>query len=115
MTGSMLGDVTDLDELESGRRREGVIFGAESFAWKALTGLGPLIAGIVVDLVGLSERVSSENVPDSIVSGLGLAQGGVMTLMFGLALWFISRYELDQRRHGEVLAALEARAGAGTG
>ena len=83
LMGSMLGDVTDLDELEHGRRREGVIFGAESFTWKALTGLGPLGAGIVVDLVGLSQGVSPDAVSPQAVTALGLAQGGIMTLMFG--------------------------------
>lgn len=109
VTGSMLGDVTDLDELEGGRRREGVIFGAESFSWKALTGLGPLGAGIVVDLVGLSDGVPLDAIPESVVMGLGLAQGATMTLLFGLALFFISRYDLDRQRHAQVLAQLAAK------
>ena len=108
LTGSMLGDITDLDELESGRRREGVIFGAESFSWKALTGLSPLISGIVIDLVGLSETVDPEAIPEGIVTGLGLAQGGVMALFFGLAILFISRYDLNRRRHAQVLTELAA-------
>jgi Na+/melibiose symporter-like transporter len=109
LVGSMLGDVTDLDELEHGQRREGVIFGAESFTWKALTGFGPLGAGIVVDLVGLSGEVSPDAVASETVTGLGLAQGGIMTVMFGLALFFTSRYALDRGRHARVLEALAAR------
>lgn len=107
--GSMLGDVTDLDECEGGRRREGVIFGAESFSWKALTGLGSLVAGVVVDVVGLSESVSPEAIPETTVTALGLAQGGSMALLFALALVFTSRYDLDRIRHREVLAALATR------
>ena len=110
LTGSMLGDVTDQDELQSGRRREGVILGAESFTWKAFTGLGPLITGIVIDVVGLSEKVSVDDVPERIVMGLGIAQGGVMAVCFVLALFFISRYDLSRRRHGEILARLSERA-----
>jgi Na+/melibiose symporter-like transporter len=110
MMGSMLGDVTDQDELESGRRREGLIFGAESFTWKALTGLGPLVAGVVVDLVGLSAEVAPETAPPEVATGLGLAQGGVMTLCFALALFFISRYDLNRARHRTILAGLAERA-----
>jgi Na+/melibiose symporter-like transporter len=109
LMGSMLGDVTDLDELEHGRRREGVIFGAESFTWKALTGLGPLGAGIVVDLVGLSKGVSPDAVSPEIVTALGLAQGGAMTVMFGFALYFTNRYDLDRKRHAGVLEALSTK------
>ncbi len=109
LTGSMLGDITDLDELEQGRRREGVIFGAESFTWKALTGLGPFVAGVVVDLVGLSEEVAPDAASAEVGVGLGLAQGVVMTLFFGLAVFFISRYDLNRRRHSGILEGLAAR------
>jgi Na+/melibiose symporter-like transporter len=109
MLASMLGDICDLDEVEGGRRREGVIFGAESFAWKALTGLGPLAAGLVIDWVGLSERVSPESVSNDVVVGLGLTQGVLMFSFFCLALFFISRYDLTRTRHDRVLAELEAR------
>jgi GPH family glycoside/pentoside/hexuronide:cation symporter len=106
---AMLGDITDLDEFESGRRREGVVFGAESFTWKALTGLGPLVSGLVIDLVGLGGSVDPADIPGSVVTGLGLAQGGVMALLFGLALIFISRYDLSRERHAQVLDALRTR------
>ena len=59
-----------------GRRREGVIFAAESFSWKALTGLGPLLAGLVIDAVGLQPGAAPGEVAASTVTALGLAQGG---------------------------------------
>jgi Na+/melibiose symporter-like transporter len=108
MMGSMLGDVTDQDELAHGRRREGVIFGAESFTWKALTGLGPLVAGLVVDGVGLSESTDPAAVSAGTRTALGLAQGGVMAVCFALAVGFISRYDLDRRSHEEILESLRA-------
>jgi Na+/melibiose symporter-like transporter len=113
MVGSMLGDVTDADELAGGRRREGVIFGAESFSWKALTGLGPLLAGIVIDVVGLSDVTAPEQVASSTVNALGLAQGGVMFVFFVLAIFFVSRYDLTRSRHDQILAALRERKGGG--
>jgi len=109
MVGSMLGDVTDYDELAGGRRREGVIFAAESFSWKALTGLGPLLAGLVIDAVGLQPGAAPGEVAASTVTALGLAQGGVMFVFFVCAVFFISRYDLDRARHEQILAALRAR------
>ena len=110
LTGSMLGDITDQDELEYGRRREGLIFGAESFTWKALTGLGPLGAGIVIDLVGLSEKVAPEDVQPELVASLGLAQGSFMLSLFIIAVFFISRYDLNRERHRQIVASLDERA-----
>ncbi|MBW2314412.1 MAG: MFS transporter [Deltaproteobacteria bacterium] len=110
MGGSMLGDLTDLDELEQGRRREGVLFGAESFGWKALVGIGSLIAGFTVDLVGLEPGMAPEDVPVELSNLLGLAQGGVMTVLMVVALIFIRQYDLTRARHREVRDTLEARA-----
>ena len=109
MVGSMLGDITDQDELEHGSRREGLILGAESFAWKALTGLGPLAAGLVIDGVGLSEKARPEEVPADVVQALGLAQGGLMVVFFALSIFLIRRYDLDRARHAGILDALRER------
>jgi Na+/melibiose symporter-like transporter len=109
MVGSMLGDISDDDELTNGRRREGVIFGAESFSWKALTGLGPLMAGLVIDAVGLSDKVKPEEVAAETVTALGLAQGGVMFVFFVLAIFFISRYDLTRGKHERILEQLRER------
>jgi Na+/melibiose symporter-like transporter len=113
MLASMLGDITDDDELRGGRRREGVIFGAESFGWKALTGLGPLLAGVVIDLVGLSDRARPDEVATATVNALGLVQGGVMFVFFVLAIFFVSRYDLSRSRHARILAELQERRAGG--
>jgi Na+/melibiose symporter-like transporter len=109
MLGSMLGDITDQDELEHGKRREGIIFGAESFAWKALTGLGPLAAGLIIDAVGLSDKVAPEDVQEGVVTSLGLAQGGIMVVFFALSIFFLSRHDLPRSRHEAIIAELESR------
>jgi GPH family glycoside/pentoside/hexuronide:cation symporter len=106
MGASMLGDVTDLDESAQGRRREGIIFGAESLGWKALVGIGTLIAGFTVDAVGLAPGAAPETVPLEVSNRLGLAQGGVMTFLMAVALLFIRRYDLGRARHEEVLRRL---------
>jgi Na+/melibiose symporter-like transporter len=110
VVGSMIADVTDLDELQSGSRREGVFFGAESFAWKALAGFGALFAGLVVDLVGLTQGMRAEDAGPAIVRNLGLSLGVTMTVLIGLAVFFIRRYDIDRARHAQIRAALDTRA-----
>jgi GPH family glycoside/pentoside/hexuronide:cation symporter len=108
--GSMLGDITDLDELRHGRRREGVIFGAESFGWKALVGIGSLIAGFTVDSVGLTPGMDPASISPALANRLGLAQGAVMTVFFIAALFAIRGFDLTRARHAEVRAEIESRA-----
>jgi Na+/melibiose symporter-like transporter len=106
---SMLGDVTDLDELEHGRRREGIIFAAESFGYKALRGFGSLLAGLVVDAVGLEAGLPPEAVEASVSSRLGIAQGLTMFVLVALSLLLIRGYDIDRERHARIRAALAER------
>ncbi len=109
MTGSMLGDVTDLDEATGGRRREGVIFGAESLAYKMFVGLGPVLAGLVVDSSGIGPDTPPGEAPAGAVAALGLGQGGSMLLLFLASLVFLVRYDLTRERHAEVLQRITER------
>jgi Na+/melibiose symporter-like transporter len=107
--GSMLGDVTDLDELETGQRREGLILGAESFGWKAVSGLGPLLAGLVVDAVGIETGMTPETAPPEIGRKLGLALGTTMVTLLSLGWLALSRYDLTRERHAAIRARLDNR------
>jgi Na+/melibiose symporter-like transporter len=105
---SMMSDVCDEDELLHGRRREGIFFGAISFAAKAFFGVGSLIAGLVVDLVGLEPGAQPGEVSPDVVQGLGLALGLSVLLLVGLSIAVFSRYDLSRERHAELRARLDA-------
>lgn len=107
---SMMADVTDEDALRFGRRREGIFFGAASFSAKAAFGVGSLIAGFVVDLVGLVAGAHPDEVGPRVVNGLGFTLGFATLVLCGLSLAFFSRYRLDRERHAEIRAALAASA-----
>jgi len=105
---SMMADVTDEDALAHGRRREGVFFGAVSFSAKAAFGVGSLIAGFVVDAVGLLPNQAPESVGPRVVEGLGYTLGLSILLLCGASLAFFSRYRLSRQRHAEIQAQLDA-------
>ena len=88
MTGSsaMMADITDADELESGRRREGIFFGAVALIAKASIALGSIIAGAVVDLVGLVPGTDPSEVAPSVANHLGLVQGFTLLVLVGASL-----------------------------
>jgi Na+/melibiose symporter-like transporter len=109
---AMMADVTDEDALRHGRRREGVFFGAISFAAKAFFGVGSLIAGLVVEWSGLPPRALPESVAPQVVRDLGLALALSIALLVGLSIACFARYDLTRARHAQVRRALEAREGA---
>ena len=53
MLDSMMADVVEDSELETSRRSEGLFYAARSFASKAVSALGIVLAGSIVSLVGM--------------------------------------------------------------
>ncbi len=111
VVGSMMADITDEDALQSNRRREGIFFGALSFASKAASGLGVVIAGVVYDAVGLYQGLDPLDAPPEIEMRLGWITGGVILILVSLSLVFLSRYSLTRERHQEIRRALDERDG----
>ena len=102
----MMADVTDEDELVSRRRREGIFFGATSFAAKAAFGIGGLIAGFIVESVGITKMQSAAEAGPGVVRQLGLAHGLTILVLITLSALVFSRYDLTRQRHAEISAAL---------
>lgn len=113
--GSMMADVADSHEVSSGRRQEGIFFGAAAFAGKAASAFGHLIAGITIDVIGFPARAEPGTVAPEKLTELGLFYGPIMAVGMVIGIVYFMRYDLDQHRHAEILATLDARRqGSGT-
>jgi GPH family glycoside/pentoside/hexuronide:cation symporter len=110
LSGSMMADVTDEDELVSGIRREGIFFGAHSFGMKVANGVGAAIGGILYDFVGLTQGVSPADAPASAGWQLGLTSGVLIAIMVGAGTLYFRHYDLSRARHAAIRAELDARA-----
>jgi Na+/melibiose symporter-like transporter len=95
---SMMADVTDEDEARTGRRREGVFFGATSFAAKAFFGVGSLLAGLVFDAVGLAKGMAVADAPATVVRDLGVILVVSILVLVGASLLIFARYDLTRER-----------------
>lgn len=107
--GSMMADVADEDELAHGQRREGIFFGAVSFAAKAALGVGAQVAGLVLDLVGLVPGSDPDTVSTDVVRNLGLVLGITVIAVVGLSMRIYLTYDLTRARLTAVRAQLEGR------
>jgi glycoside/pentoside/hexuronide:cation symporter, GPH family len=103
---SLAADILDELELATGDRKEGVIFAASAFVGKATTGAGALLAGVAIDLSGISPGDQMGTVPDNILQSLGWF---TLALTAGLALvayFFNSRLRLGRADHERVKSEL---------
>ena len=74
MISSFTADIVDEQEHKTGFRQEGLFYAVESFAGKAVGGMGSLIGGVVLDLVAFPSGAAPGAVPDDAFSvhvGLG--------------------------------------------
>ena len=104
---SMTADVCDLDELATGKRREG-IFGA-IYWWMVKLGfaVAGLLSGAIMAFVAFTPGAAVQ--PAGAVDGLRLFYSGVPIVGTLLALWIMRNYDLDEKRAMEVHAELERR------
>jgi glycoside/pentoside/hexuronide:cation symporter, GPH family len=104
---SMTADVCDLDELATGKRREG-IFGA-IYWWMVKLGfaVAGLLSGAIMALVAFTPGAAVQ--PEGAVDGLRLFYSGVPIFGTLLAMWIMRDYDLDEKRAIEVNAEIARR------
>ena len=107
--GSMMADIADEHELQSGRRQEGIFFGALSFSGKGASGIGNLVGGVALDLIAFPPAAVPGAVPAEILQRLGMTYGPLVMGFAIVSVWCYTHYDLDRERHAEILDALEKR------
>jgi len=104
---SMTADVCDMDELTSGKRREG-IFGA-IYWWMVKFGfaIAGLLTGVIMSLVGFDASAAIQT--EGAVTGLRLFFSGIPILGTLGAMWVMWNYDLTEKKANEIKKELAAR------
>ncbi|MDB2549575.1 MFS transporter [Porticoccaceae bacterium] len=107
---SMTADICDMDELETGERREGT-FGA-IYWWMvkfgaAVAGAG---SGLILSLIGFDQNVAVQS--DETLALLRLSYILIPCIGTSLAIFVMRNYDLDEQKANEIRAQLDARAAA---
>ena len=109
---SMMPDVIELDELNTGQRREGIFYGFMVLLQKVGLAVGLFIVGQSLELAGFRETVPGQPTPIQPASALlaiRIAIGPLPTiaLIFGLILAYF--YPITREVHAEILLKLKER------
>ena len=102
---SMVGDIADEVELDSGKRQEGILFATVGFMQKLNTGLGSFFAGQVLNFINFDR---SNHTAEQAYT-LAFVQGPITTLLMIVPLIIFSFYSLSSIRHKEIIESLKSR------
>ena len=109
---SMVPDIIEYDEVQTGQRREGSYYAFASFFQKLATGAAIWSMGQALALTGYMTPTSGEPLPvqpEAAVQAIRLFMGPVPVLLLVLAILFAWRYPISRERHRALRDQLAAR------
>ena len=102
---SMTADVCDLDELQTGKRREGVLGAVYWWMVKLGFGIAALLGGFILSVVGFD----AENVTESAVTGMRMFYTLLPIAGVIGAILMMKSYDITEEKAQEIKAKLEER------
>lgn len=109
---SMIPDVIDLDELQTGQRREGIFYGFMVLLQKFGLALGLFLVGIALESAGFIEATAGQALPDQPLSALNAirwAIGPIPTVCLIAGIGLTLFYPINRQRHDEIMLKLSER------
>ena len=107
---SMIGDVVDENELDTGLRQEGLFYSARAFFAKASFSFGHFVAGVGLDLfVRFPSLAVPGEVDADVLFRMGILAGPIMGIASFIAVFFYGKYHLTHSMHTKIIDDIEER------
>ncbi len=109
---SMLPDVIELDELKTGKRREGIFYAFMVLLQKMGLALGLFLVGLALENTGFISSTPGQPVPiqpDSALLAIRIAIGPLPTLILLIGLLLAYFYPISREVHAEILLQLREK------
>ncbi|WP_322496355.1 MFS transporter [Chloroflexus sp.] len=106
---SMMPDVIELDELETGQRREGMFYGFMVLLQKMGLALGLFLVGLALQVAGFNENLPPGQQPESALLAIRLLIGPLPTVILICGMILTAFYPITKASHAETLARLAER------
>lgn len=106
--GSMMADVVEQSQAQTGRRSEGVFFAGSFFIQKCTGGVGIGLAGLILWLASFPDGAKPGEVPEATIDRLTIVFTLCYLALGWTAAWFYARFPFGKAEH-------EARIAAGSG
>lgn len=109
LVSSMVADVAESSEMQTGRRSEGLFFAARSFAGKVVSGVGVFIGATIIAFVGIPRGADPQDVDPSIMTNFALFYVPTIMFIYFVSIIIVSFYKITRDGHNERIELLRQR------
>lgn len=109
ISASLIADILDQHELNTGYRQEAMFNAAVVFCIKATSGLGILFGGLILSVINLPVQSLPSEVPQDTINLLGLIVGFVLPLFHLIPISMVRRYKITRQVHADIRRSLDER------
>jgi GPH family glycoside/pentoside/hexuronide:cation symporter len=110
LSSSMMADVVEASQSETGRRSEGLFFAGYFFMQKCATGIGIFIAGQILSFALFPPGAKPGEIGSAVLSNLAIGYLGAILVVGFAGLLVMRRFPINRADHEARLAKLDAEA-----
>ncbi|WP_422059198.1 MFS transporter [Sphingopyxis sp.] len=107
---SMIADIVEASEVETGKRTEGTFFAGNFFMQKCATGLGIFATGMIVSLAGMPEKAQPGAVDKQVIDDLTLYYCAIILVLAIVSSMIFTRFPIERADHEARLKLLDEAA-----
>jgi GPH family glycoside/pentoside/hexuronide:cation symporter len=110
LTSSMMADVVEASQQETGRRSEGLFFAGYFFMQKCAVGIGTFAAGMILSFANFPQNAAPGKVDVAVLDGLALYYMGTVLVLGIIGILILRHFPISRESHNERLRALNTSA-----
>ena len=110
LTSSMMADVVEASQQETGRRSEGLFFAGYFFMQKCAVGIGTFAAGMILTFADFPQNAVPGRVDVTVLDGLALYYMGTVLTLGIIGVLVLRHFPISRERHNERLRVLNTAA-----
>lgn len=107
LSSSMMADVVEASQGETGRRSEGLFFAGYFFMQKCATGIGIFVAGLILSFAAFPDGAKAGEIEDAVLGNLALGYALAILVIGTLGLIVMRRFPISRADHEARLALLD--------
>ncbi len=109
LSASMMADVVEHSEEQTGRRSEGVFYSGAFFVQKCTSGVGIFIAGSILAFAAFPTGASPAEVPVEVIDRLTMIYIGIYLTVASISAWLFGRFPFGKDEHHARVQAMAAQ------